>query len=119
MTPLFLAWILIPALFLDDINIQDIIFPSLIKTDEFSEGCSVNDSLIPFANLSQNQNISNTSTAAQSIIKVFFDEDSPYLPISLGTVKFMARIEHSDVKELSSSHINYSAIYLMNGSLII
>jgi hypothetical protein len=118
-TPLFLLGILLPALFLDGINIEEILCKDSITLDEITSSSGnfqsdVNDICNP---------VDNTITPINSNdiagLKIFFDEDSPSLPTTNGTVQFSNKI-HNVNKPIHYKSAEYSYdIYLINNSFII
>lgn len=88
-----LLWILIPAFFADSINIQDIIFPSYQVANEFSGGIGENLSL---NNNSPIEKTVSTSKNDKSLPRIFFDEDSPSLPIDNIAEEFTTNLQPHD-----------------------
>jgi hypothetical protein len=118
-TPLFLLGVLLPALFFDGINIEEIICQDSIVLDEITSSSTnfqndvnaicnpVDKTIIPI-------NLNDSAS-----LKIFFDEDSPSLPTTNGTVHLCNKV-HNVNKPINYKSAEYSwDLYLINNSLII
>lgn len=113
-----LLWILIPAFFIDSINIQDIIFPSYQVANEFSSGIGENPSLNS-NKYSPIEKTVSTNKTDNSLPKVFFDEDSPSLPLDNIAEEFNTNLQQQD-ECLSYNSIKLSEnLFITNHSLLI
>jgi len=118
-TPLFLIGVLIPALFFDGINIEEILCKDSIVLDEITSSSGnfqsdVTDICNPIDNTITPINSNDFAGA-----KIFFDEDSPSLPTTNGTVQLCNKI-HNVNKPINYKSAEYSFdLYLINNSFII
>jgi len=119
LTPLFLLGILLPALFFDGINIEEIICKDSIVIDEItSSDANFQNDVYAICNPVDNT-IAPVKLSDGVSPKVFFDEDSPSLPITTGNVQLSNKI-HNVNKPFNYKSTEYSEnLYLINNSLII
>ena len=113
-----LLWILIPAFFIDSINIQDIIFPSYQVANEASCG---NGEILPINNYfnSPIEKTINVNRTNNSLVKIFFDEDSPSLPLDNIAEEFTTNLKQQEENVSYNSIIHTENLFITNHSLLI
>lgn len=118
-TPFFLLSVLIPALFFDTINIEEIILPSYILSNEIPNYESQYQDLLSTGRTPIEKTVGDKNISTRLSKKVFYDEDSPSEQVTNDSACIELNTIQVNEKEFYSSTEHTSDLYLINCSLLI